>query len=70
MTTYLRKNCSFSFLCMSFLNVYHFVCASFPFGFLVGMWDLIVLVTDHCPSFYFSCKAVMLCNISYKSKFL
>ena len=33
---------------MSFVNVYRFVCASFPFGFDGGMWDLIVLVHDHC----------------------
>ena len=26
-------------------------CASFPFGFESGMWDLIVLVPDHCLSF-------------------
>ena len=31
------------------------VCASFPFGFEGGMWDLIVLVPDHCLSFYFIC---------------
>ena len=24
------------------------VCASFPFSFADGMWDLIVLVPDHC----------------------
>ena len=30
-------------------------CASFPFGFENGLWDLIVLVPDHCLSFYFSC---------------
>ena len=27
------------------------LCASFPFGFEGGMWDLVV--PDHCPSFYF-----------------
>ena len=26
------------------------VCASFPFGFACGMWDLIVLIPDHCLS--------------------
>ena len=30
------------------------VCASLPFGFAGGMWGLIVLVPDHCLSFYFS----------------
>ena len=29
------------------------VCASFPFRFGGGMWDLIVLVHDHCLSIYF-----------------
>ena len=29
------------------------VCASFPFGFNGGMWNLIVLVPDYCLSFYF-----------------
>ena len=26
--------------------------ASFPFGFEGGVWDLIVIVPDHCFSFY------------------
>ena len=30
------------------------VCASFPYGPKSGMWGLIVLVSDHCLSFYFS----------------
>ena len=30
-----------------------FVC-SFPFGFEGGMWDFIILVPDHCLSFYFT----------------
>ena len=29
------------------------VCASFSFCFEGGMWDMIVLVPDHCLSFYF-----------------
>ena len=40
---------------MSFVGVYHFVCfgeeggmfAFFPFGFVDGTWDLIVLVSNH-----------------------
>ena len=28
------------------------VCAAFPFGFEGWIWDLIVLVPDHCLSFY------------------
>ena len=34
--------------------VYQFLCVSFfPFGFEGGMWDLIVLIPDHCISIYF-----------------
>ena len=29
-----------------------FVCVSFPFGFEGGPLDIIVLVPDHCLSFY------------------
>ena len=36
------------------------VCASFLSGFEGRMWDLIVLVHDHCLSFYF----VMSLNIN------
>ena len=34
------------------------VSASFPFGFEGGMWDLMVLVPDHCLSFYFVLSAI------------
>ena len=53
MTTCLGKSCSFGLPCVSFVNVYQFVCvcASFPFGFEGGMWDLIVVVPDHCLFF-------------------
>ena len=30
------------------------VCASFPFGFSGGKWDVMLLVPDHCGSFYLS----------------
>ena len=37
------KSCSFSVLCVSFVNVYEFcACASFRFEFEGGIWDLIV----------------------------
>ena len=39
---------------MSFVNVYEFVCAAFPFGVEGGMWDLIVLLPDHYLSIYFT----------------
>ena len=35
------------------LSVYIF--SYFPFGFESRMWDLIVSVSDHCLSFYFTC---------------
>ena len=33
--------------------IYPSVCFSFSSGFLGGRWDLTVLMSDHCPSFYF-----------------
>ena len=40
---------------MSFVNVYQFLCVSFfPFGFNVGMWDLIVLISDRCLFIHFT----------------
>ena len=51
----LEKNQLFGLPCVSCVNLYQFsVFASFPFGSEGGMWDLIVLVPDHCQSFYFS----------------
>ena len=29
------------------------MCPSFPFGIEGGMWDVIVLIPDHCLSIYF-----------------
>ena len=41
-----------SVYCACFVNVYS--CHSFPFGFEGGwMWDLIVLIPDHCLSINF-----------------
>ena len=31
-----------------------FVCPSFPFGIKGTMWDVIVLIRDHCLSIYFN----------------
>ena len=43
MTTCLRKSYSVGLLCVLFVNVLSVcVCASCPFGFEGGMWDLIV----------------------------
>ena len=36
-----------------FVHVYQFLSVSFFFGFEGGMWDLIVLIPDHCLSVYF-----------------
>ena len=53
MTTCLEKSCSFGLLCVSFVNCYQFcVRPSFPFGYEGGIWDLTVLVSDHCLSTY------------------
>ena len=55
MATCLGKSCLFGLLCVSFVNVYPSVCVFLSlFGFEGGMWDLIVLITDHCLSTYFA----------------
>ena len=67
----MRMSCSFGLPCVSFVKAYHFVCvvcaclswalvkfctcASFSFGIKGGMWDVIVLIPDHCLSIYFPC---------------
>ena len=48
MSTCLGKSCSYGLLCVSFVNVYQCVCVC-----LCGMWNLIVLVPDHCLSLTF-----------------
>ena len=57
MATCLGKCCSFGVLCVSFVNVYqilsNFMCPSLPFGIEGEMWDVIVLIPDHCLSFYY-----------------
>ena len=44
MITRLGKSLSLGLAYVSFANVYRFLCASFPFGFQGGMWDLNVYV--------------------------
>ena len=34
----------------------NFLCPSFPFGIEGGMWDVIVLIPDHCLSIYLTLK--------------
>ena len=41
------------FCCLSWELVKFCVCPSFPFGIEGGMWDVIVLIPDHCLSIYF-----------------
>ena len=59
MDTCLGKSCSFDFTACAFrklLSIYVF--SSFPFGFEGRIWDLIVPVSDHCLSFYYTCPIV------------
>ena len=52
MTTCLGKSSLFALLYASFVNVYEFGVYFFPFWFWGGMWDLIVLIPDHCLYIY------------------
>ena len=53
MTTYFGKRCLFGLPCASFVIFFiNFAGVSFPFGFESGLCDLIVLVPDHCLSYY------------------
>ena len=45
------EGCSFGLLYVSPLAFVD-LCASFPFGFDGGMWEVIVLIPDHCLSSY------------------
>ena len=51
-------NCS----CLPWELVKFCVCPSFPFGIEVGMWDVIVLISDHCLSIAFSYQPVTSCH--------
>ena len=51
MPSCLEKSCSFVSVSVSCVNVFNLcVCASLPFGFDGGMWDLFVLVPNHLLS--------------------
>ena len=55
MTNYLGKSCSFCLPRVPFVSYRRFVSLVISlFGFEGRIWDLIVLVPDHCLSFYFS----------------
>ena len=43
-------------------------CASFPFGFEIWVWDLILLVPDHCLSFYLKHMGTSPCFTPFFSK--
>ena len=47
---------SFGLLCVSFVGVLvkFCVCPSFPFGIEGRMWDVIVLIPDHCLCIFLS----------------
>ena len=56
MTICLKKSYSFGLLYVYFMNIYPFVCLLLSFLVLrVLMWDLMVLVPDHCLSVCFTC---------------
>ena len=48
-----EKSCLIGLPCVYFVDVYHFVCAYFPFRFKDGMWNCVVLI--HA---YFSLKSI------------
>ena len=50
--------------CLSCAFVNFRVCPSFPFGVEVGMWDVIILIPDHCLSIYFGCSSAF-CHNTY-----
>ena len=60
----MHNNCKYTFglLCVSFANVYQFARPYFPFGFEGGVWDLIVLIPDHCLSIYFALSSIIRSN--------
>ena len=53
MTTWLERAVhSVNLACLSLALVRFCVCRSFPFGIEGGMWDVFVLILDHCLSIY------------------
>ena len=51
---YLGKNCSFGLQCASLTFIKFCVCHFFPFDIEGGIWDVTVLIPDHCLSIYFA----------------
>ena len=59
MTSCLGKSCSFGLLCLCFMGVCQILYVSFfPFGAEGRMWDVIVLIPDHCLSISFKTPSV------------
>ena len=63
MTICFGKSCSFGLLCMFSWTLINLLRASFLFGFVGGIWDLIVLIPDHCLSIYL----FLFCIFNYSS---
>ena len=64
MTTCMGKSYSFGLLCVSFVGVGQILsCPSFLFGIEEGMWDVIVLIPDHCLSIYFAFNWMVTCSL-------
>ena len=55
----LGKSCLLGILCIYYVHA----CALFPFGFEGWVWELIVLVLDHCLSFYFLYQSSCGCDV-------
>ena len=55
-------NCTY----LSLLALVKFCVCPFPFGMEGGMWDVFVLILDHCHSVYLEtslqCRVWRLCN--------
>ena len=52
MTTWERAAYSFNFACLLSAFVKSCVCPLFAFGIEGGMWDMFVLIPDHCLSIF------------------
>ena len=64
MKTCLRKSCSFGLPRVPFVNCCQFMYLVVSlFGFEGRMWDLIVSVSDHCLSFYFTYMLSLLMHV-------
>ena len=53
--------------CLSWAMVKYYVCPFFPFGIGGGMWDVIVLIPEHCLSVYFLLIVLLLYALNHSS---